>query len=78
MPWASWCDDFAGRDLPRLREIAALAQTVKGAASGEARKLLGSSARTVEFHRANLVQELGAKNVAELIRLVLESPGSAA
>jgi DNA-binding CsgD family transcriptional regulator len=54
------------------RERVVLAQIVKGASSKEAARLLGISPRTVEFHRANIMQKLGAKNTAELVRMVLE------
>lgn len=60
------------RDL-RLtpREHAALAQIVRGATSKEAARALRISPRTVEFHRANVMRKLGAKNAADLVRKVL-------
>jgi len=33
--------------------------------------MLGISPRTVEFHRANLMRKLGARNTADLVRRVL-------
>jgi DNA-binding CsgD family transcriptional regulator len=48
-----------------------LSQIMKGASSKEAARLLGISPRTVDFHRANLLQKLGAKNTAALVRTVL-------
>ena len=53
------------------REQAVLAQTVAGASSKEAAQRLGISPRTVEFHRANILQKLGAKNTVDLMRIVL-------
>jgi DNA-binding CsgD family transcriptional regulator len=53
------------------RERAALAQIVRGASSKEAGRVLGISPRTVEFHRANIMRKLGAKNAAELVRKIL-------
>jgi len=53
------------------REQAVLAQIVAGASSKEAARRLGISPRTVEFHRANILQKLGAKNIADLMRIVL-------
>jgi two-component system, LuxR family, response regulator FixJ len=53
------------------RERVALAQIVRGASSKEAARRLGISPRTVEFHRANVMQKLGAKNTADLVRRVL-------
>ena len=44
---------------------------VRGATSKEAARTLGISPRTVEFHRANVMHMLGAKNTADLVRKVL-------
>jgi DNA-binding CsgD family transcriptional regulator len=59
--------------LDRLtpRERAVFAQVVAGASSKEAAQRLGISPRTIDFHRANILQKLGAKNTADLIRIVL-------
>ena len=62
---------FVGRDSLTPRERVALAQIVRGASSKEAARTLGISPRTVEFHRANVMQKLGAKNSADLVRRVL-------
>ena len=53
------------------REQAVLAQIVVGASSKEAARRLGISPRTVEFHRANILQKIGAKNTADLMRIML-------
>ena len=53
------------------REQAVLAQIVAGASSKEAARGLGISPRTVEFHRANILHKLKAKNTADLMRIVL-------
>jgi DNA-binding CsgD family transcriptional regulator len=53
------------------RERAVLAQIAAGASSKESARRLGISPRTVEFHRANMLRKLGAKNTAELVRVVL-------
>jgi DNA-binding CsgD family transcriptional regulator len=60
-------------ELARLtpREQAVLSQIVAGASSKEAARRLGISPRTVEFHRANILQKLGAKNTVDLMRIVL-------
>jgi FixJ family two-component response regulator len=50
------------------RERAVLARVVGGDTSKEIAHELGISARTVEFHRANLMKKFGAKNLAELVR----------
>jgi DNA-binding CsgD family transcriptional regulator len=53
------------------REQAVLAQIVAGASSKEAAQRLGISSRTIDFHRANILEKLGAKNTADLMRIVL-------
>ena len=53
------------------RELVVLGQIVKGASSKQAARTLGISPRTVEYHRANIMQKLGARNVVELVRKVL-------
>jgi two-component system, LuxR family, response regulator FixJ len=46
----------------------------RGASNKEAARALGISPRTVEFHRANAMQKLGAKNIADLVRRLLGEP----
>jgi DNA-binding CsgD family transcriptional regulator len=53
------------------RERVAVGQIVTGASSKEAARRLGISPRTVDFHRANVMRKLGAKNAADLVRKVL-------
>jgi len=53
------------------KERSVLAQIVRGASSKEAGRTLGVSHRTIEFHRANILKKLGAKNGAELLQLTL-------
>jgi FixJ family two-component response regulator len=62
---------FPGREPLTRREQDVLAQIVAGASSKEAGRQLGISFRTIEVHRANIMEKLGAKNVADLIRIVL-------
>jgi DNA-binding CsgD family transcriptional regulator len=62
---------FPGRAGLTPRERVVLAQTVRGASSKEAGRTLGISPRTIEFHRANIMKKLGAKNLADLVRKVL-------
>ncbi len=62
---------FPGHALLTPRERVALAQIVRGASSKEAARTLGVSPRTVEFHRANVMRKLGARNTADLVRRVL-------
>jgi two-component system response regulator FixJ len=58
-------------DLLTLRERAVLVLIVRGHSSKEAGRILDISRRTIEFHRANIMQKLGAKNTADLVRIVL-------
>jgi DNA-binding CsgD family transcriptional regulator len=53
------------------REKAVLAQIVKGGSSKEIAIQLGISLRTIEFHRANIMTKIGARNVADLVRIML-------
>lgn len=62
---------FRGQELLTPRERVILTQIVKGASTKESARSLGISPRTVEFHRANIMQKLGARNVAVLVRKIL-------
>jgi DNA-binding CsgD family transcriptional regulator len=62
---------FPGHELLTARERAVLAQIVRGASAKEAARSLDISPRTIEFHRNNIVQKLGAKNVADLVRIAV-------
>jgi DNA-binding CsgD family transcriptional regulator len=62
---------FPGHGSLTPRERVALAQIVRGASNKDAARTLGISPRTVEFHRANVMRKLGAKNIADLVRRVL-------
>ncbi len=53
------------------RERMVLAQIIRGASSKEAARTLGIGPRTIEFHRANIMQKLGARNTVDLVRRVL-------
>ena len=53
------------------REGEVLGQLVIGASSKEAAIQLGISPRTIEIHRAHIMGKLGAKNVADLVRIVM-------
>ena len=46
---------------------------MKGLHHAQIGEQLGISARTVEVHKARIMTKLGARSVAELIRLALES-----
>ena len=53
------------------REQDVLAQIVAGASNKEAGRKLGISPRTIEVHRAHVMQKIGARNAADLIRIVM-------
>ena len=56
----------------RERQVAAL--IADGASNKEAALALGISPRTVELHRAHIMEKLGARNAADLVRIVLTRP----
>jgi FixJ family two-component response regulator len=62
---------FPSREPLTARECDVLTQIVAGASSKEAGRILGISPRTIEFHRARIIEKVGAKNTADLIRIVM-------
>ena len=68
--------DFPGRHLLTSRERDVLSQVASGASNKEAGRRLGISPRTIEVHRARIMSKLGAKNAADLMRIVLSQPSS--
>jgi len=54
---------------PREREVLQL--ITNGQSNKEAGRELGISPRTIEVHRARVMEKLGARNTAELMRIVL-------
>ena len=62
---------FPGRNCLTHREIEVLAQIAAGAPNKVAAETLGISVRTIETHRGHIMRKLGAKNVVELVRMVL-------
>lgn len=59
------------RLTPREREVMQL--ITNGLSNKEAGRELGISPRTVEVHRARVMEKLGARNTADLMRIVLTS-----
>jgi DNA-binding CsgD family transcriptional regulator len=53
-----------------------LQQVAQGASNKEAGRRLGISPRTVEVHRARIMDKLGAKNAADLMRIVMSEETS--
>lgn len=62
---------FPGHDRLTAREREVLKQIAQGASNKEASRELGISPRTIEVHRARIMEKLAAKNVADLMRIVL-------
>src|SRR5689334_18918517 len=60
-----------GREPLTRREREVLEQFASGASNKEAGRTLGISPRTIEDHRANIMKKLGAKNAADLVRIVM-------
>lgn len=68
---------FPGNELLTSREREVLNLIAGGASNKEAGRSLGISPRTIEVHRARIMEKLGAKNAADLVRIVLtEARGS--
>jgi FixJ family two-component response regulator len=64
---------FSGCDRLTRRERDVLGQITAAASNKETAKTLGISRRTVEVHRIHIMQKLGAKNTADLVRIVLSN-----
>jgi two-component system, LuxR family, response regulator FixJ len=62
---------FPGSELLTPREREVLHQIAAGASNKEAGRTLGISPRTIEVHRVRIMEKLGAKNAADLVRIVL-------
>jgi DNA-binding CsgD family transcriptional regulator len=62
---------FPGYEMLTPRERQVLAQIAAGASNKEVGRHLGISPRTVEVHRARIMDKLGARNTADLVRIAL-------
>ena len=63
--------DVKGAEYLTAREREVLLLVTSGSSNKEAGRTLRISPRTVEVHRARIMDKLGAKNAADLVRLVL-------
>ena len=61
----------AWREQLTPRESEVVVQITSGASNKEVGRLLGISPRTVEVHRARIMEKLSARNAADLVRIVL-------
>ena len=68
---------FPGHELLTSRERDVLGQIAAGSSNKQAGRELGISPRTIEVHRARIMEKLGAKNAADLVRIVLSETRSA-
>jgi FixJ family two-component response regulator len=62
---------FPGREPLTRREREVLALLTAGTSNKDAGLKLGISPRTIEYHRANVMKKLNAKNASDLIRIAL-------
>jgi FixJ family two-component response regulator len=62
---------FPGHDQLTSRERDVLSRIAGGSSNKMAGRELGISPRTIEVHRARIMEKLGAKNAADLVRIVL-------
>ena len=60
-----------GDELLTRRERQVLTEVIAGASNKEAGRHLGISPRTIEVHRARIMDKLGARNAADLVRISL-------
>jgi two-component system, LuxR family, response regulator FixJ len=68
---------FPGRLHLTRREVEVLAQIVAGESNKVSAINLNISPRTIEIHRGHIMKKLGAKNAADLVRIVLKGNGGA-
>lgn len=66
---------FPGAETLTAREMDVLDEIARGLSNKEAGRILGISPRTVEVHRARVMEKLGARNTADLMRIVLSESG---
>jgi two-component system response regulator FixJ len=63
--------NFPGQAALTPRERQVLGEIANGASNKEVGRRLGISPRTVEVHRARIMTKIGARNAADLVRIVL-------
>ncbi len=63
--------EFDGKARLTPRECEVVLLIANGASNKEVGRRLGISPRTVETHRARIMEKIGARNAADLVRIVL-------
>ncbi|HUI97065.1 MAG TPA: response regulator [Xanthobacteraceae bacterium] len=63
--------EFPGHVRLTRREAEVLAQIMRGASSKDIGTALGIGKRTVDNFRMNIMKKLGAKNIADLVRIIM-------
>ena len=63
--------EFPGHVRLTRREAEVLAQIVRGISSREIGEALGIGKRTVDNFRMNIMKKLGARNIADLVRIIM-------
>ena len=71
LPDADGLAAINGAELLTRREREVLARVIAGASNKEAGRALDISPRTIEVHRARIMDKLGARNAADLVRIVM-------
>ena len=66
---------YAGTGALTPREFDVLDQLISGQSNKAVARVLGISPRTVEVHRARIMEKVGARNTADLMRIVLGGHG---
>jgi two-component system response regulator FixJ len=67
---------FPGRPPLTVREREVLSELIGGRSTKEIADRMDLSPRTIESHRVNIMQKVGAKNPAELVRLAITAKRS--
>ncbi len=68
---SSRADEVVGSETLTPREREVLLLIARGQSNKEAGRALGISPRTIEVHRARIMEKLGAKNAADLVRIIM-------
>jgi FixJ family two-component response regulator len=67
--------DHPAHEALTARERQVLELFSSGASNKEAGRSLGVSFRTIEYHRANVMRKLGARNAADMLRIAMSTRG---